>query len=66
MQRRHFLQTTLTGATALAVPALSSPASAQAWPSRPIKLVVPFPPGTSPDFIARLVAEPLGTRWARP
>ena len=60
MQRRHFLQTTLTGATALAVPALSSPASAQAWPSRPIKLVVPFPPGTSPDFIARLVAEPLG------
>lgn len=60
MQRRHFLQTTLTGATALAVPALSSPASAQTWPSRPIKLVVPFPPGTSPDFIARLIAEPLG------
>ena len=60
MQRRHFLQTTLAGATALAVPALSSIASAQSWPSRPIRLVVPFPPGTSPDFIARLIADPLG------
>ncbi|MDE2626298.1 MAG: tripartite tricarboxylate transporter substrate binding protein [Burkholderiales bacterium] len=39
---------------------LSSTASAQSWPSRPIRLVVPFPPGTSPDFIARLIADPLG------
>ncbi|MBC8058172.1 MAG: tripartite tricarboxylate transporter substrate binding protein [Rhizobiales bacterium] len=54
MQRRHFLQTSLAGAAAISLPAL-----AQAWPSRPIKLVVPFPPGSSPDIIARLVAEPL-------
>jgi len=54
MQRRHFLHTAAAGAVAL-----STPAWAQAWPSRPIKLLVPFPAGSSPDLIARAVAEPL-------
>ncbi|MGK2900377.1 MAG: Bug family tripartite tricarboxylate transporter substrate binding protein [Burkholderiaceae bacterium] len=60
MQRRNFLQTSLGGAATLAVPMPSWSAVAPAWPSRPIRLVVPFPPGSSPDFVARLIAEPLG------
>ncbi len=55
MQRRHVLNTLASGATAWALPA-----RAQAWPARPIKLVVPFPAGSSPDIVARIVAEPLG------
>jgi tripartite-type tricarboxylate transporter receptor subunit TctC len=55
IQRRTLVQAAIAGAGSLALPAF-----AQTWPSRPIKLVVPFPPGSSPDIIARLVAEPLG------
>lgn len=60
MQRRSFMHASIAGAATLATTALVAPAHAQAWPSRPIKLVVPFPPGSSPDIVARLVAEPLG------
>ncbi len=37
----------------------AAPASAQSWPSRPIRIVVPLPPGGSPDYLARLLSEKL-------
>jgi tripartite-type tricarboxylate transporter receptor subunit TctC len=40
--------------------AIAGPALAQTYPSQPIKLIAPFPPGGSVDITARLIAEPLG------
>jgi tripartite-type tricarboxylate transporter receptor subunit TctC len=46
---------------------MCSAVSAQAnWPSRPIKLVVPYGPGSSPDVIARIISEKLATRLGQP
>jgi tripartite-type tricarboxylate transporter receptor subunit TctC len=38
---------------------LALPAGAQTWPSQPIRLIAPFPPGGSVDIMARLIGEPL-------
>ncbi|RCW66714.1 Bug family tripartite tricarboxylate transporter substrate binding protein [Pseudorhodoferax soli] len=50
-------------ATAFAAPA---PVWAQAWPARPIQLVIPFPPGGAVDVVGRLVAKSLGERLGQP
>ncbi|MDP9899869.1 Bug family tripartite tricarboxylate transporter substrate binding protein [Variovorax ginsengisoli] len=47
----------VTAATTLAP--LTASAQAPAWPSRPIKLIVPYPPGGSSDIIARAISQPL-------
>ena len=42
--------------------AIACPALAQTWPTQPIKLIAPFPPGGSVDITARLLAEPLAAQ----
>ncbi|MBI2960281.1 MAG: tripartite tricarboxylate transporter substrate binding protein [Betaproteobacteria bacterium] len=55
----------LLGITALSA-ALPAPSSAQdSYPTRLIKIVVPFPGGTTADQIPRLVAEKLSARWGQ-
>jgi tripartite-type tricarboxylate transporter receptor subunit TctC len=49
----------LVGAFALPVLAATRPTAAQNFPSRPIKIIVPFPPGGGVDLTARLLMEPL-------
>jgi tripartite-type tricarboxylate transporter receptor subunit TctC len=41
-------------------------ASAQSWPAKPVKLVVPAPAGSSLDFIARTLGDKLRERWKQP
>src|SRR5205809_3491548 len=54
LARRQFLH---LAAGAAALPAISRVAWAQAYPSRPITLIVPFAAGGSSDVIARIVGE---------
>ncbi|HVI64261.1 MAG TPA: tripartite tricarboxylate transporter substrate-binding protein, partial [Bradyrhizobium sp.] len=58
LPRRKFLH---LAAGAAALPAVSRAARAQAYPSRPITMMVPFPPGGLTDVVGRLIAEGMRT-----
>jgi tripartite-type tricarboxylate transporter receptor subunit TctC len=59
MQRRTLLK---LAAGAAVLPALAPIARAQAFPSRPVRMVVPVGPGGAPDIVARLIGQSLSER----
>lgn len=42
------------------------PAAAQEWPAKPVKIMVPFGPGSTPDVVARLIADHLQKSLGQP
>lgn len=67
MNRRHALQAfsrTLGAACVIGSPALAGAQSA--WPSRPVKLIVPGGPGSGTDVVSRVFADLLGQAFKQP
>ena len=50
----------------IAAAAFSAAASAQSFPTRPVRLVVPFAPGGAVDTVARALSQKLGESWKQP
>jgi len=58
---------TTVAALALAIHAISATASlAQQWPTRPVRFVLPFGPGSGADTAARLITDKLQQKWGQP
>ena len=64
--KRAFFSKIVFHATAMAVCMAGSAAWAQAWPSKPISLVVPFPAGGTTDVLARAVGQELSKSLGQP
>jgi len=52
----------LRGSIALLLVAFAAVAAAQGYPTRPVRLIIPFPPGGSNDIVGRMIAAQLGER----
>jgi len=62
------LKKTLAMTAVLATAWLAGPLAAQTtdFPNKPVRIVVPFPPGGATDITARVVAEKLSAKWGQP
>lgn len=61
----RFVSAATAAAALIALVSFSDGALAQAYPSKPVRLIAPFPPGGSTDVLARIVAQKLGDSLGR-
>src|ERR1700687_2880193 len=65
-EEHHMIDRLLLAAVSVLVYGVSVPAARAEWPERPIRWIVPFGPGGSNDLIARVAADCVSKRLARP
>ncbi len=66
MQRKHFLRAALRAAVGAAALVAATGSFAQTYPNKPVRVVVPFPPGGTLDTVARMLAQRLGDQMGQP
>lgn len=66
MKRRTLLTATVTAAATSALTMPAALAQTGPYPNRPIRLIVPFPAGVSPDVVARLIGDRLSNAMGQP
>ncbi|MEJ1126864.1 tripartite tricarboxylate transporter substrate binding protein [Variovorax sp. CCNWLW225] len=66
MQRNHFLRATLAALALTAASPGFAQTQTQPWPTRPVRVVIPFPPGGTLDTVGRLLAQKLGDQLGQP
>jgi tripartite-type tricarboxylate transporter receptor subunit TctC len=66
MLKRHFLKTAAAMGAAAAAALLATGAQAQEFPTKPVRIITPFPAGAGPEAVVRMLAEKLQRMWGKP
>lgn len=64
--RRGLVLLALAAAAGASFAQKTTPAAAPAWPTKPVRMLVGFPAGSTPDLVARTIAEPLAKELGQP
>jgi tripartite-type tricarboxylate transporter receptor subunit TctC len=63
---RYLLRSVLISAAVAAAALFGVDARAQEWPARPVKIYIPFGPGSTPDLVGRMIADRLAQKLGQP